>query len=359
MAFVSSPSSTNEVNTAYGVSTANTQANPTSTQVNTTSNQVSAANSSDATVYAFLASQPNMSQLVHEDLVQIHEDDLEEMDLKWQLPLLSMRTRSSRRTINVEDTSSNAMVAIDGAGFIWSFIANDEVPTNMALMAFLDFENEVLFYEQIDVLKRDISYKDSEISVLKRSQIHDNSKKGLGYESYHAVPPPPTRLFSPRKLDLSYSGLEDFKQPEFESYGPKSYKTESKNASEDIPNKLKEYHDAPLIKDMVSDNKDCLVESPVVVRKKTVVPTIAKVEFVRPKQQEKLGLPQKVQKDQGYVDSGCFRHMIGNMSYLSDFKEFNGGYFTFGGRANGGRITSKGTIKTSNLILKMCTLSRS
>ncbi|GKE74238.1 hypothetical protein Tco_1536279, partial [Tanacetum coccineum] len=82
MAFVSSPSSTNEVNTAYGVSTANTQVSPASTQVSTASTQVSTANLSDDTVYAFLASQPNGSQLVYEDLEQIHEDDIEEMDLK-------------------------------------------------------------------------------------------------------------------------------------------------------------------------------------------------------------------------------------------------------------------------------------
>nr|GEX28557.1 putative reverse transcriptase domain-containing protein [Tanacetum cinerariifolium] len=56
----------------------------------------------------------------------------------------------------------------------------------------------------------------------------------------------------------------------------------------DIPNELKEYPDAHLVKNRVSDNKDCLVESPVVVEKKTDVPTIAKVEVVRPKQQEKL-----------------------------------------------------------------------
>ncbi|GJS37701.1 hypothetical protein Tco_0536083 [Tanacetum coccineum] len=52
------------------------------------STQVSTANLSDATVYAFLSNQLNGSQLVHEDLEQIHEDDLEEMDLKWQLALL-------------------------------------------------------------------------------------------------------------------------------------------------------------------------------------------------------------------------------------------------------------------------------
>ncbi|GJW61395.1 hypothetical protein Tco_0110730 [Tanacetum coccineum] len=77
MAFVSSPSSTNEVNTAYGVSTANTQVSPASTQVSTASTQVSTANLSDDIVYAFLASQPNGSQLVYEDLEQIHEDDIE------------------------------------------------------------------------------------------------------------------------------------------------------------------------------------------------------------------------------------------------------------------------------------------
>ncbi|GKF86591.1 hypothetical protein Tco_0254418, partial [Tanacetum coccineum] len=61
---------------------ANTQVSPTSTQVRTTSTQVSTANLSDDTVYAFLASQPNGSELVYEDLEQIHEDDIEEIDLK-------------------------------------------------------------------------------------------------------------------------------------------------------------------------------------------------------------------------------------------------------------------------------------
>ncbi|GJY20067.1 putative ribonuclease H-like domain-containing protein [Tanacetum coccineum] len=46
------------------------------------------ANLSDDTVYAFLASQPNGSQVVNDDLKQIHKDDIEEIDLKWQLALL-------------------------------------------------------------------------------------------------------------------------------------------------------------------------------------------------------------------------------------------------------------------------------
>nr|GEZ39056.1 hypothetical protein [Tanacetum cinerariifolium] len=151
MAFLSSPGSNNEVDTAsIQVSTA-------ITLVNTVSSPDNTANLNDATVYAFLENQPNGSQWVHEDLEQIHEDDLKEMDLKWQLALLSMRARmecisprnqesrprnqdGSRKTVIVEDTSSKAMVAIDGTGFDWSYMTNDEVPTNMALMAFSDSE---------------------------------------------------------------------------------------------------------------------------------------------------------------------------------------------------------------------------
>ncbi|GKF69629.1 hypothetical protein Tco_0202686 [Tanacetum coccineum] len=46
--------------------------------------------------------------------------------------------------------------------------------------------------------------------------------------------------------------------------------------------------------------------------------------------------------DKGFVDSGCSRHMTGNIAHLSDFKDFDGGYVTFGGGENGGRITGKG-----------------
>ncbi|GJT61211.1 putative ribonuclease H-like domain-containing protein [Tanacetum coccineum] len=208
------------------------------------------------------------------------------------------------------ETSSKAMVAIDGAGFDWSFMADEEVPTNMALMAFSDSEfnksefnlatykrglasveeqlvfykkNEVMFCDQIDVLKRDTSFKDLEINALKRSQISDNSRKGVGFVSYNAVPPPPTGLFSPPTIDLSNSGLEEFHKP----------------GSLLLPFK------------------------------------------------DGMGHLQK--EDQGYVDSGFSRHMTRNMSYLSDFKEFDRGYVTFGGGARGGRITSKGTLKIGKL----------
>nr|GEY06064.1 hypothetical protein [Tanacetum cinerariifolium] len=57
------------------------------------------------------------------------------------------------------------------------------------------------------------------------------------------------------------------------------------------------------------------------------------------------GNPQQALKDKGVIDSGCSRHMTGNMSYLSDFKELNKGYVAFGGNPKGGKITGKGKIK--------------
>ncbi|GJT88802.1 ribonuclease H-like domain-containing protein [Tanacetum coccineum] len=148
------------------------------------------------------------------------------------------------------------------------------------------------------IQKRDISYKDSDISVLKRkleklkqekesfqlkienfekasksldkllkSQIPENNKKGLGYESYNAVLPPLTGLFAPPKINLSNSGLEEFKEPndeEDDKPKPKVVKktVESKTVKQDV----------------VSDGK---------LKKKNVFPTAAKIEVVKPKQQEK------------------------------------------------------------------------
>nr|GEY47390.1 putative ribonuclease H-like domain-containing protein [Tanacetum cinerariifolium] len=51
--------------------------------------------------------------------------------------------------------------------------------------------------------------------------------------------------------------------------------------------------------------------------------------------------------NKGYWDSGCSRHMTGNISYLSDFEQFDGGYVSFG--QGGCKITGKGTIKTDKL----------
>ncbi|GJV29148.1 hypothetical protein Tco_1385596 [Tanacetum coccineum] len=90
LAFVSSSNNntsiTNEVvNTAHGVSTARTQVN--------VANSTNIDNMRDVVICAFFASQPNSPQLIHEDLQLIHPNDMEDMYLRWQMAMLTMRAR--------------------------------------------------------------------------------------------------------------------------------------------------------------------------------------------------------------------------------------------------------------------------
>ncbi|GJV96175.1 putative ribonuclease H-like domain-containing protein [Tanacetum coccineum] len=63
--------------------------------------------------------------------------------------------------------------------------------------------------------------------------------------------------------------------------------------------------------------------------------------------EEKLeGNPQMDLQDQGVIDSGCSRHMTGNMSYLTDYEEIDGGYVLWR-NPKGEKITRKCTIKTA------------
>ncbi|GJR15677.1 putative ribonuclease H-like domain-containing protein [Tanacetum coccineum] len=53
------------------------------------------------------------------------------------------------------------------------------------------------------------------------------------------------------------------------------------------------------------------------------------------------GNPQMDLQDKGVIDSGCSRHMTGNMSFLTDYEEINGGYVAFGENPKGGKITRR------------------
>ncbi|GJS33332.1 ribonuclease H-like domain-containing protein [Tanacetum coccineum] len=195
------------INSTNDVNISNVLVNTASSSLSTASSIDNTARLSDATIYAFLAKQPNGSQVVHEDLEQIHEDsdtagyDKKKVDSfnchkmghfarECRNPKSqenrSRNQDSSRRTVNVEESSSKAMLAIDGA-----------------------------------------------------------------------VAPPPTGLFAPYTIDLSNSCLEEFKQPEFEGYGVKV----KKNVSENSSNEIKKTSSAPIIEDWVSDcDEDKTVE---------------------------------------------------------------------------------------------------
>ncbi|GJW54255.1 putative ribonuclease H-like domain-containing protein [Tanacetum coccineum] len=56
---------------------------------------------------------------------------------------------------------------------------------------------------------------------------------------------------------------------------------------------------------------------------------------------------QKEYKEKAVIDSGCSRHMTGNKCYLDEYKDYDGGFVSFGDGK--GRISGKGKIKTGSL----------
>ncbi|GKA89240.1 ribonuclease H-like domain-containing protein [Tanacetum coccineum] len=167
----------------------------------------------------------DVSTANNEDLEQIDTDNLKEIDLKWQVAMLTMRVkrflkktgrnlnfndketvgfdktkvecynchrrghfarecraprnqgyrnRDNPRRVVLVETPANALVVQDGiGGYDWSFQA-EEGPTNFALMAFTsqsssnsDSENEAVYEEDIAFLKYDVQMKDISIKNIK------------------------------------------------------------------------------------------------------------------------------------------------------------------------------------------------
>nr|GEV61080.1 hypothetical protein [Tanacetum cinerariifolium] len=113
---------------------------------------------SNSVIFSFFASQSTNPQLDNEDLKPIDVDDLEEMDLRWQMAMLTMRarrecrspkdTKPQRRNAPVKNSTLNALVSQcdDIGSYDWSYQAEEE-PANFALMAITSsrssFNNEV------------------------------------------------------------------------------------------------------------------------------------------------------------------------------------------------------------------------
>ncbi|GJT62501.1 copia protein [Tanacetum coccineum] len=133
--------------------------------------------------------------------------------------------------------------------------------------------------------------------------------------------------FMPSKPDQSFSDLEEFtSEPIVIKHVVEN------NEAKASERKLNEEEDVPRAK----------------IEKKTVKPSFAMTEFVKPKGKTarktvKQANPQIDLQDKRVIDSGCSRHITRNMSYLTDFEEIDGGYVSFRGNLKGGKITGRGS----------------
>nr|GFB37789.1 hypothetical protein [Tanacetum cinerariifolium] len=189
---------------------------------------VNVATISQDTASAYIASQSNGSQIKIEDINQIDEDDMEKIDIKWNMALLSMRAdkaprsqergrkESYRQCSKAKEKSSKALMAIDGVGWDWSYMANEEdhalvadgeVPTEFALMANIENKEVKLEKDGLDVKLAGLLKASKNLDHLFKSQRSDQVKEGV---AYNVVPPLAADLYLFPKKDLSWTGLPKF-----------------------------------------------------------------------------------------------------------------------------------------------------
>ncbi|GJW91809.1 ribonuclease H-like domain-containing protein [Tanacetum coccineum] len=441
VAFLSSSSTnsaTRTVNTAHGVNIASTQGAANSSTI--------VENLSDVVIYSFFASQPSISQLDNEDLQEIYPDDLEEVDLRWDIAMLTMRVRRflkntrrkldmankerirfdkskvecfnyhkighfarecrapmnqdsrngepNKRTMPVEETTSNALVSqCEGFGYDWSNQAEEGL-TNFALTAYsstsssssinsdvsndsnhcsscLEFvkvlkeqneqlvkdlriarisvvsyktglesveatllffkKNESMYVEDIKLLKCEIYLRDLDIIELKRKlelAAKEKDEVQLTVHKFENLSKSLSKLLDSQIMD-NESVVE---KPTVETNEPKTARKENR---------------APIIEDwgvnIVKDNVNAVSPKAVVntARPKIVLSVVKGNKGNVVKASACWGNPQQDLKDKGVIVSGCSRHMTGNISYLIDYEEIDGGFFAFGGNSKGGKITRK------------------
>nr|GEV82798.1 putative ribonuclease H-like domain-containing protein [Tanacetum cinerariifolium] len=308
----------------------------------------------------------------------IDVDDLEEMDLRWKMAILTMRAKRflqktgrnlgdnkvttvgfdmskvecynyhrkghfaqecrspkdtrrtgapepQRRHVLVETSTSNSLVSqCDGIGsYDWSYQAKEE-PAIFALMAISSSssasDNEVKscskacskaydeLHSQYDKLT--VEYHKYQFNILSYQAVLTKSKPvSVTSVRQVSVVVPKIMMSRPRHAHP----LNTKSNPSIRKYKTRNQFSKTSNSSSKV--------------------------------------TVAKVSMVSAikGKKGKWGNPQYALKDKGVIDSGCSRHMTGNISYLSDFQELNGGFVAFGGNPKGGKISGKGKIKTGKL----------
>nr|GEV22787.1 hypothetical protein [Tanacetum cinerariifolium] len=428
MAFISSAknnSGKEEVNNA-SILTVSTHVSPTSADIAATSISLD-------TVCAYIASQSNGSQIKYEDIHQIDEDDIEEMDIKWTVALLSMRAdrfwKKTGKKITIQGTdmvgfdkskvkwfnchkighfakecraprsqdkgrreiykqgskeeeqAPKALMVIDGVGWDLSYMAKEEenhalvadeqAPTDFALMAKSNSSSE--------------------------NEVFDNS---LCFKSYKKITDSLntkitnlTEALSDRLLEFADDTITDYSRPSSSVESNSSDIQNSNSSVSEHGESSKSIISKPMIKFVKA------ADSPTVIKTNTVETTrkpsikyaemyrntsksprtprinipdtnvaqLKRTSFAKPSAEikEKLlrpqlvglrdlnrtlltkGNSQNIIDDKGYWDSGCSQHMTGNISYLSDYEPYDGGYVSFG--QGDGKITGKGIIKISKL----------
>nr|GEV29299.1 hypothetical protein [Tanacetum cinerariifolium] len=322
-------------------------------------------------------------------------DDLEEIDLRWQMAMLTMRARRfhqktginlgdnrptsigfdmskvvcynchrkghfawkcrspkdskrngvaepHRRTVLVETSTSNALVSqCDVIGSYDLSYQAEEEPANFTLMAFSpsssSSDNELSPFK----LAQDLSHTNRPSTPIIKDWVSD-SEDDSKTKSPQIVP---SFVQSSEQVKTSRHSIQSSVD-----YLIKDFDYHAKKMAQPTPRNYAHRVSADVPKNMVTRPR---LAHPIVTKSKSPI----RRHITRSQSPKTSNSPPRVTAvqalvDKGVINSGCSWHMIGNMSYLSEFKELNGGYIAFGGNPKDGKISGKGKIKTGKLDFK-------
>nr|GEV69818.1 hypothetical protein [Tanacetum cinerariifolium] len=285
-------------------------------------------------------------------------DNLKEMDLKWQMAMLTIRTRRflqrTGRNLGANETTSigfdmsklECYNCYRRCHFAREFRSPKDTKNKDTQKRSVPVEtstsnalvSQLFDYDELNSSESDVS--------LPISPVHDRYKLSKGY---HAVPPPYIGTFMPPKPDLIFIDAPTVSETAPTIFNGKPHQDLKDkgviNSNVSLPTspvhdryKSSEgYHAVPppYTGTFMPSKPDLVFHEAHTVSE--TIPTVFN------------GKPHQALKDKGVINCGCSRHMTRNISYLFDFKEINRGYVAFRGNTKGGKITGKCKIKTGKL----------
>nr|GEW54534.1 putative ribonuclease H-like domain-containing protein [Tanacetum cinerariifolium] len=257
----------------------------------------------------------NRRQLDNEDMKQIDADDLEEIDLKWQMAMLTMRAgrflqRTRRNLGDVDHQGTIGTNKLLEELFQWRYL--------LQMFWCLSVMQLVAMIRVFRLMKN--------LQIMHLWHMPPQAHQVLQDLIMRPVPTvvPHSTVKSPRPVKHVVNKAHSPIRSAI-NHRPA---TKNSNFNKQVTN--------------VKVNKVNVVQGTKVSHGLGPQETLSLLFDVH-------GNPQQALKDKCVIDSGCSRCMNGNISFLLDFKEINRGYVAFEGNPKGGKITSKGKIKTSKL----------
>ncbi|GJV19141.1 putative ribonuclease H-like domain-containing protein [Tanacetum coccineum] len=257
---------------------------------------------------------------------------------------------NSKRTMTIESSTENALVAQDGiGGYDWSYQAEEEHPTNFALMAHTSSGSS--------------SSSDSERSYKAGFRLENQEYIDEIVESENMDV---TTVITPSDFEKDMSNHESAGvKNNGDAVEPKIRTGKINTAGAKVNTAVRPVNTVgsnQLVKDttardraVVSENKGkgdndvkasaCWVWKAKNSSASNTFRNYSLLLNALAGQPTAEGVQGKMEK--AVIDSGCSRHMTGNKCYLDEYEDYDGGFVSFGDGK--GRISGKGKIKTGSL----------